>query len=184
MLKVCEQFANESNISFSTDPHPAKSKSKMIFMCGNNTKISKPAPLELCGEELPWVSSAQHLGHFLYEGGTLNHDIHVKRAEFISKTVELRELFKFASPVEILVAMNIYCSDYYGSLAGWDLGSDAASRFFNAWIVNVKLTWKVPIYTRTFLLQQVFAPGFILEPYRSISLLRDILSVTQAGSKS
>ena len=67
MLKVCEQFANESNIIFSTDPNPAKSKSKMIYMCGSNTKLTKPAPLELCGKELPWVSSAHHLGHLLHE---------------------------------------------------------------------------------------------------------------------
>ena len=90
----------------------------------------------------------------------MNNDIHAKRAEYISRTVELRELFKFASPVEILAAVDIYYCDYYGSLAGWDLGSDAAAKFFNAWGVNVKLTWEVPRYTRTYLLQRVLAPGF------------------------
>ena len=33
-------------------------------------------------------------------------------------------------------------------------------KIFNAWGVNVKLTWEVPRYTRTYLLQRVLAPGF------------------------
>ena len=69
-------------------------------------------------------------------------------------------MFRFASPVEVLVATSVYCSDYYGSLAGWDLGSDKANMFFNAWSTHVKLTWRVPRQTRTFLVQSVLAPGF------------------------
>ena len=34
MLGVCEAWAKESNVLFSTDPNPTKSKSKVIFMCG------------------------------------------------------------------------------------------------------------------------------------------------------
>ena len=106
------------------------------------------------------MSSATHLGHHLSEDGTLTHDIEIKRAEYIAKTVELRENLSFASPVEILSATDVYCSDYYGSLAGWDLGCEKAATFFNAWNTHVKLTWQVPRNTRTYLLQQVLASGF------------------------
>ena len=34
MLAVCEEFARENNLKFSTDPEPRKSKTKCIFMCG------------------------------------------------------------------------------------------------------------------------------------------------------
>ena len=159
MLTECEKFAAESNITFSTDPDPHKSKSKMIFMCGKQASLAKPVPLTLCGKELPWVSTALHLGHHLHEDGTLTHDIEVKRAEYIGKTMELREMLRFASPVEVLVATSVYCSDYYGSLAGWDLGSDKANMFFNAWSTHVRLTWRVPRQARTFLVQNVLAPG-------------------------
>ena len=91
----------------------------------------------------------------------MTHDIEIKRAEYIAKTVELRENLSFASPVEILSATDIYCSDYYGSLAGWDLGRTKAATFFNAWNTHVKLTWQVPRNTRTYLMQQVLASGFI-----------------------
>ena len=132
----------------------------MIFMCGKQTSLSKPVPLVLCGKELPWVSSALHLGHHLHEDGTLGRDIEIKRAEYIGKTVQLRDTLHFASPVEVLTATEVYLSDYYGSLAGWDLGSEKAKMFFNAWNIHVKLTWKVPRQTKSFLLQQVLAQGF------------------------
>ena len=33
MLKECENFSEESNITFSSDPNPEKSKSRLIFKC-------------------------------------------------------------------------------------------------------------------------------------------------------
>ena len=94
---------------------------KLIYMCGNNTRLTKPAAISLCGEVLPWVESADHLGHVLHQSGTMDHDVKRKRAEYISKCVQVHEMLKFAIPVEILHATDIYCSSYYGSLASWDL---------------------------------------------------------------
>ena len=68
--------------------------------------------------------------------------------------------FKFASPVEVLRATDVYCSSYYGSMAGWELGGDTANTFYNSWSVNVKLAWDVPRQTRKYLLQHVLAAGF------------------------
>ena len=131
----------------------------MIFRCGKQTSLPKPVPLKLCGKELPCVSSVVQLGHHLHEDGSLSHDIEIKRAEYIAKTVELREMLHFASPAEVLTATNVYCADYYGSLAGRDLGTNKASMFYNAWTIHVKLAWQVPRNTRTYLVQQVLAPG-------------------------
>ena len=47
MLKGVESFAKESNVHFSTDPNPAKSKSKMIYVCGRAIGLDKPVPLLL-----------------------------------------------------------------------------------------------------------------------------------------
>ena len=62
MLETVEKFAKSYNISFSTDPNPNKSKSKCIFVVGKGRNLPKPAPLILCGNSLPWVESATHLG--------------------------------------------------------------------------------------------------------------------------
>ena len=159
MLKEAEMWAAEFNVTFSTDPDPKKSKSKLIFMCGNNRTLAKPAPLSLCGRALPWVASATHLGHELHESGDMTYDGQLKRAQYIGKSVEVRDSFGFASPPEVLTALNLYCTSYYGCLAGWDLGSAAASAFFSAQKTGVKLAWGVPRATHTYFLQQCLAPG-------------------------
>ena len=158
MLGVVENFANKYNISFSTDPDPAKSKSKCIYMIGRRHALSKPPPLRLSGRNLPWVESATHLGHELHQSGTMDQDTLIKRAMFIRDSVEVRTMFKFASPPEILKALKIYCSSFYGCML-WDLAGDKATQVYNSWNMAVKLTWNCPRQTKTFLVQQVLSHG-------------------------
>ena len=49
MLATCERFAARNNLQFSTDPNPAKSKTKCIFVSGKRKNLNKPAPLTLYG---------------------------------------------------------------------------------------------------------------------------------------
>ena len=158
MLDTVEDFAGRYNISFSTDPDPRKSKSKCIFVVGKRRGLDKPYPLTLCGDQLPWVQSAIHLGHELHESGLMDHDAIVKRAQFIDKSVEVRNMFEWAAPAEIMQALKTYCSDFYGAML-WDLGGDKASQVYCAWDTAVKLTWSCPRWTRTFLLQRVLSCG-------------------------
>ena len=78
MLAVVEDFAAESNIQFSTHPDPAKSKCKLVFVCGRQLGLAKPAPLLLRGQPLPYVSTATHLGHKIHESGEMQHNTTVK----------------------------------------------------------------------------------------------------------
>ena len=89
----------------------------------------------------------------------MEHDTVVKRAQFIDKSVEVRNMFEWAAPAEVLQALKTYCSDFYGSML-WELGGDKAAQVFSAWNTAVKLTWSCPRWTRTFLLQQVLSCGF------------------------
>ena len=90
MLDLCQDYAGRYNICFSTDPNPQKSKTKSIFMVGTARNMSKPAPLTLCGRDLPWVESALHLGHELHQSGSMEHDDSVSRARFIDQSMEVR----------------------------------------------------------------------------------------------
>ena len=85
MLQEVKKFALETNIHFSTDPDLAKSKSKLIYVCGRQAGLANPATLLLCGLPLPRVSTATHLGHQLHESGKMGHDTTVKRAILIGK---------------------------------------------------------------------------------------------------
>ena len=158
MLDRCEKYAATHNIMFSTDPDPVKSKTKCIFVCGDKKRLAKPAPLTLCGRDLPWVATATHLGHELSELGTMEQDAKEKRAAFISRSVEIRETFKFASPVEVVQALEVYCSSFYGCML-WDLAGQGASQLYNSWNTAIKLAWFVPRATRTYLVQHVLSAG-------------------------
>ena len=82
---------------FSTHPNPQQSKTKCIFMIGKNRNLVKPVPLQLCGRDLPWVESGNHLGNMLHQSGNMEHDASIARAKFIDQSVETRQAFSFAS---------------------------------------------------------------------------------------
>ena len=150
MLLEMEAFAEESNIMFSTNPLPSKSKSKCIYVVGKKNNLVKPAPLLLCGRELPYVEQADHLGNVLTEKGDMEQDTVIKRARFIQSAVETREMFKWAAPAEVIKASKIYCASFYGSNL-WDLGGDKAKQVYSAWNTTVKLAWGCPIWTRSYM---------------------------------
>ena len=158
MLATCERFAARNNLQFSTDPDPVKSKTKCIFVSGKKKNLTKPVPLTLYGKELPWVTSATHLGHELHETGSMDHDINVKKAEFIYKSTELRETFSFANPVEVLRAVKVFAGDLYGSNL-WQLGSVMADQVYHAWNTTIKLTWQVPRGTNTYFVDRLLSCG-------------------------
>ena len=74
MLEICEQYALENNLLFSTDENPEKSKTKCLYMCGKDGAVQYPAPLRLNGCDLPWVTKGTHLGHELHQSCTMNFD--------------------------------------------------------------------------------------------------------------
>ena len=158
MLVEIEDFAAEYNITFSTDPVPSKSKTKCLFIVGNRRHLRKPASLVLCVRELPYVRQAEHLGNMLTEEGTMEQDTVMKRARFIQSSVEIRTLFSFAAPAEVLHALKVYSSSFYGSCL-WDLGGMKAKQVYSAWNTTVKLVWYCPLWTRTFFLQQLLSCG-------------------------
>ena len=131
MLYEMEIFAKESNIIFSTNPVVAKSKSKCIYVVGKKANLVKPAPLILCGQELPYVGQADHLGNVLTEKGDMEQDASVKRAKFVQSAVEAIELFGWAAPAEIVRAINIHCTAFYGSDL-WDLGGVKTTQAYNS----------------------------------------------------
>ena len=42
MLAVCERYAADHNITFSVDANPAKSKTKMLYVCGDMDFVNYP----------------------------------------------------------------------------------------------------------------------------------------------
>ena len=158
MLDICQAYAEEHNLVFSTDPVPAKSKTKCVYFCGRPGKVRYPDPVRLDGKDLPWVESADHLGHTLHQLTNMEKDSHRARAKFIQKTVNIREELYFANPEQVMKAIQLLCTDAYGSML-WNLSSTGAESFFKAWNTCVKLVHGVPRSTFTYLVEGYFASG-------------------------
>ena len=156
MLECCEEYAAVHNLKFSTDPVPQKSKSKCVFFCGKLTRLAKPDPLILLGEKLPWVATADHLGHVLDQSGTMDQDAATKRARFIDRTVKLRDSFWFATPELVIRAVQVYACDAYGAML-YDFSSTSCQSFFKSWNTCLKLIWNVPRNTFTYVVENVLA---------------------------
>ena len=71
----------------------------------------------------------------------------------------MRQTFFFASPAEVLRALQVYCSSHYGAML-WDLQGDGASQYINSWTTAIKLAWNCPRATRSYLVQDVLACGY------------------------
>ena len=160
MINVCESYAIEHNLEFSTDPVPTKSKSKCIYFCGRLSRVIYPDPLELAGKKLPWVLSADHLGHTLSQKTNMEKDCQRARAKFIAKSTEVREALRFAQPLHVLRAIEVMCMDAYGSML-WNLESDKAEQFYKSWNTCVKLVYNVPLSTFTYLVEGYLASNLI-----------------------
>ena len=160
MLEVCEDYGERHNLVFSTDPNPAKSKTKCLYFCARTKDVVYPSPVKLDGKYLPWVVTAEHLGHTLHQLVTMDQDCRIKRAKFIDKTVGLRDQLSFAQPEQVLKAAEVYCSDSYGAML-WSLASDTAEQYFRAWNTFVKLTFGIPRSSFTYLVEGHFAKDFV-----------------------
>ena len=72
------------------------------------------------------LASAVHLGHELHQAGTMEHDAKVRRAIFIQNSTDIREMFEFAHTAQVLQAVNVYASHFYGSML-WNLYGPGAA---------------------------------------------------------
>ena len=170
MIQVCEVYASEHNLEFSTHPEPSRSKTKCVYFCGRvGGRVQYPAPLYLDGKALPWVETADHLGHTLHQLTSMDKDCHRARGKFISKSVQIRDQLGYADPLHKLKAVQVMCTDAYGCML-WDLASSSSEQFFKCWNTCVKLCYNVPRSTFTYLIEGYLAAD--VAPLRNQVLAR------------
>ena len=129
------------NISFSTNDNPKKCKTKCMAILTKDRDIKN---ITLGGKQLPWVTSAKHLGCKLTNtAGALTDDLMEKRAVFINKVNELNQEFHFAHPTTKIGVNNIFNSYFYGSTL-WDLFGNEATRLEKSWNVAQRIMLGLP----------------------------------------
>ena len=78
----------------------------------------------------------------------------------MTKASDIRDNLYFADPMQRVQAIQLYCCDGYGSML-WNFRSDFAQSYFKAWNIQVRLAWRVPPETHTYLVESFFAAGQI-----------------------
>ena len=152
MLEICENYANEHTMMFSTDPDPKKSKMK----CLHFTKKKRIVPkVFLNGNPLPWVEKANHLGNSL--SVELNNnpvsvdttsDLLQKRAIFFDRVHQLIQQYGYCDPRLVCELVRIYGTSFYGSVL-WQLNSSEHEKLNRSWNITIKMIFKLPFACHT-----------------------------------
>ena len=147
LIKTIEDYCNDHNLKFSTDPDPKKCKTKCIAFLKTERKLPS---IILRGDPLPWVKEGVHLGNFFenkYDG--MIKDVKTKRAAFISKNCDLQQEFMFAHTSSRFKANKIFKTHFTGSPL-WILFSEYDVRLENSWNVSVRRTFDLPFQTHRY----------------------------------
>ena len=145
MLNICEEFSSSHSMLFSTDPVPAKSKTKCMFFSRMRSS-DQIHNVKLNGDTLPWVDTAKHLGNYLstklnssFCSPETKTDIRCKRAIFFSNVHQVFQQFGSYEPKLIIKLISIYSTALYGS-ALWQLDSEEHFRLNRSWNTACPLT--------------------------------------------
>ena len=88
----------------------------------------------------------------------MERDAKIKRVQFIDKSTDIREMFDFAHPQQVLQTVNTYSAHFYGAML-WDLSGVEAGKVFRSWNSAVKLAWRVPRTTHTYFVDHLLGTG-------------------------
>ena len=152
MLDTCEEYANEHNLTFSTNDNPNKSKTKcMAFLRKKRTL----ANMTLCEKKLPWVDYVRHLGNTIVNNiDGMSQDIIEKRAQYITRNNELLQEFSFAHPSTKCLINNVFNTHFNGSSL-WNLFNNASEKLEKSWNVSQRLIFSLPRETHKYLIEPV-----------------------------
>ena len=136
MINICELYANDHNLTFSTNENVNKCKTKCMAFLKKGRNLRN---LTLDGHCLPMVKSIRHLGNKL-DG--IRQDMREKRARFIQKNNELCQEFSYADPITKMKLNSIYNSHFTGSPL-WDLFCREAETIYQTWNVVIRKMFKL-----------------------------------------
>ena len=154
MTTICENYAQSSKLKFSTHPVPEKSKTKCLIFTKENINMHDILPIMLNSLPLPFVNEVKHLGNILQTDNSMNNDMSIKRAKFISKIHSLNQEFYFTDPYIVMKLYSIYACSFHGSSL-WNLYSDNALRLYSSWNVAVRILFDVPRETHRYFIEPI-----------------------------
>ena len=152
LVNICEEHARRTDLVFSTDPDPDKSKTMCIaFKCKDKDSL---ASVTLNGVPLPWKSKVNHLGYKLTSDCSSATDVLEKRGSFITNTYNLNQEFHFAHPEARLKMCRLYNTAFYGSNC-WKFDSEQVKMFSKTWNVNIRIMFDIPRESHCWIVEDI-----------------------------
>ena len=159
MISSCEDFATSANLAFSTHVKPEKCKTKCMAFLRQPREIKN---IILNGKDLPWVSTAKHLGSKVTDvSGALSKDLMEKRATYINKVNELNQEFSYAHPTTKVKINNVFNSYFYGSTL-WNLFGNEFERLEKSWNVSQRIILGLPRNSHRFFIEPLSGTKHIM----------------------
>ena len=151
MIDTCEKYAEQHNLTFSTNVNPVKSKTKCVAFLLNKRPLRN---LQLKGKPLPWVNSIKHLGTTLTNGSCCNleQDVLEKRAMFIAKNNELGQEFHYVHYKTKIWLNKVFNTSFYGAPL-WDITSRSFGKLVKSWNVSARVMLNLPKTTHRYLIE-------------------------------
>jgi hypothetical protein len=176
MLRVCERYAGDHNLKFSTDVNPNKSKTKCMAFLHKPRQLRK---LKLCGDELPWVEKGKHLGVRVANDprNILGGDILEKRARYIQRNNELMQEFSFTYSCTKAYINRVFNSHFYGSVL-WNLFERESRMLVNTWSTSVRKMFRLNRRSHRYLIEPISGMQHIKQALiqRSIGFMKRLSS--------
>jgi hypothetical protein len=138
LLTICDQFADDYNLSFNTN------KSQCMFFPPVGVKRLPALPtFRLNGKELTFVDKYMHLGHLISVDAMDDADIGQRRNTLIGQINKLLCQFGKLDIVTKNRLFTAYCSSHYGAEL-WDLDCTALAAYGAAWRTGLRRIWRLP----------------------------------------
>ena len=182
MVNICQQHAQDTDLVFSTDACPLKSKTMCIAFCCEYWKTLPP--IYLNGDPLPWKESVKHIGSVLHCDGTMEKDNREKRAIFIQTCMNLNQEFETLPCESQLKLFKLYNSHFSGSNC-WDYRSTIFQQMVNSYNVNLKCIFNLPRGSHCWLVEELSGGNHaqIVIYKRFVKFLQSIMSSKRQSLK-
>ena len=151
IVDICSKYASDSNLRFSTNENPQKSKTKCMSFLQKDRELRN---IKLDGKDLPWVNNIKHLGSTIKNNRDCNmkQDLSEKRAAYIARNNELNQEFHYAHPSTKIWLNNVYNSSFYG-VPLWDLFGRDFEKLEKSWNVSQRIMLDLPRKTHRYFIE-------------------------------
>ena len=146
MLKICEEFSKEYDVSFNSK------KTKCI--CFSKNLVNDVPVVHLQGDVLEWSTHVKHLGNHLAYNLSEQKEIRNKQSDFIRRVNSIIVNYGAVSRNVTNIVYTSQCYAFYGAQT-WNLTDRSLEDFATTWRKATRRVWGLPYMTRSFLLPEL-----------------------------